>query len=115
MHNKTNLDAQRCVMMICILLLGLVNLSCKGDIGDECITSAQCQAGQICDLISAGGYCTVTPCEPDTCPQDSVCVTFENDDSFCMATCGGSDDCRDGYRCDTELGPEPFCRQSGSN
>ena len=115
MHDKLNLKTRWVLITICSFFLGLLHLSCKGDIGDECITSAQCQAGQICDLISAGGYCTVTPCEPDTCPQDSVCVTFENDDRYCMATCGSNSDCRDGYRCDLELASEPFCRQSESN
>ena len=87
-------------------------LSCKGDIGDECVADAQCRAGQTCDLISDGGYCTVKDCRDDECPEGSTCVTFENDDRYCMASCQASDDCRDGYTCDTELGPEPFCRQS---
>ena len=44
------------------LLTLLMMLSCKGDIGDECVADAQCSAGQTCDLISDGGYCTVKDC-----------------------------------------------------
>ena len=92
---------------LCALLSG-----CKGDIGAECITSAQCQTGQTCDLISEGGYCTIAQCEPDSCPESSICVVFENEDSYCMATCSQSDDCRDGYVCDQDSAEEPFCRQA---
>ena len=114
-HRMNRQPVRGLILMVSVISLGFFNLSCKGDIGDECITSAQCQAGQICDLISAGGYCTISPCEPDLCPQDSVCVTFENDDQFCMATCQSDNDCREGYRCDQELASEPFCRQSVSD
>ena len=85
--------------------------SCKGDIGDECVTDAQCQSGQTCDLISEGGYCTLPDCREGECPNGSVCITFENDDRYCMANCSQNSDCRDEYFCDRELGPEPFCRQ----
>ena len=87
------------------------SVGCKGDIGSECITNAQCQSGQTCDLISVGGYCTITPCTIGDCPDESVCVTFENEDRYCMASCESDDDCREGYRCDDDLGPAPFCRQ----
>ena len=94
-----------------LLLISLLLPGCKGDIGDECVADAQCRAGQTCDLISDGGYCTRPDCREDECPESSVCVTFENDDKNCMAVCGSNDDCREGYQCDQELAIEPFCRQ----
>lgn len=98
--------------LLCITLGAGSLLGCKGDIGDECIADAQCQAGQVCDTISEGGYCTLADCRDDECPQGSICVTFENDDRYCMATCSSSGDCREEYYCEAELGPESFCRQS---
>ena len=106
--SSLKLKLKRCLFF---LLLSTSTLSCKGDIGDECIADVQCSPGQMCDLVSTGGYCTIMACEEGECPGSSVCVTFENEDRYCMATCGGNGDCREGYRCDQELGPEPFCRQ----
>ena len=100
-----------CLTLSVSLLSMFTALSCKGDIGDECVADAQCRAGQTCDLISAGGYCTLEDCRDDECPEGSTCVTFENADRYCMASCDSSDDCRDGYFCEDELGAEPFCRQ----
>ena len=84
---------------------------CKREIGDECIDDSQCDIGRICDLKSEGGYCTITPCSPESCPNDSTCVQFINDQSYCMAVCDRDDDCREGYRCDQETANTPFCRQ----
>lgn len=67
----------------------------------------------MCDTSQPGGYCTVFNCEPGTCPDDSVCVSFHNSASgsfcseiadrfqrpFCMAPCSGDGDCRGGYSC----------------
>ena len=94
-----------------LLVITLLLLSCKGDIGDECVTDTQCRAGQTCDLISDGGYCTIPDCRDDECPESSVCITFENDDKYCMAKCSTNDDCRDGYYCEQEVGNTSFCRQ----
>lgn len=92
-------------------LCSLSFLSCKGNIGDECIADAQCSAGQSCDLISSGGYCTVVDCREGECPESSICITFENNDSYCMANCSSQDDCRDGYYCDSSFEQGSFCRQ----
>ncbi len=91
-------------------LLGLVG--CEKAIGDDCVTDTECGQGRSCDRASRGGYCTVTPCERDTCPADSVCVEFATQETYCMATCGSSDDCRTGYRCDKDSGATGFCRQN---
>ena len=66
-----------------------------------------------CDIDSSGGYCTVSPCEPGTCPASSVCAIFPNRQSFCMARCVEDDDCRTNYYCDEseEHALAPFCRQ----
>ena len=103
--------SQRLFIYLFSTLSACLLFACKGDIGDECVADAQCKAGQTCDLISDGGYCTMLDCREGECPENSVCVTFENNDRFCMASCQQTDDCRDGYMCDRELGPAPFCRQ----
>ncbi|MCB9521803.1 MAG: hypothetical protein H6702_00305 [Myxococcales bacterium] len=98
-------------LAMCLLAL-LAATGCEKAIGDDCTTDTECGQGRICDRASRGGYCTVSPCARDTCPADSVCVEFETDESFCMATCGSSDDCRTGYTCDEETGAAAFCRQA---
>ncbi|MBU0552779.1 hypothetical protein KKB55_21245 [Myxococcota bacterium] len=97
--------------LLLILLLALP--ACGKVIGDECISDLECDTGQVCDRASEGGYCTVTPCEVGACPDDGVCVTFEDGRSWCMARCDDSGDCRDGYACDKSLADHGFCRQRG--
>lgn len=36
-------------------------------------------------------------------------MKFANNETFCMATCGSDADCRDGYHCIKNIGPNPFC------
>jgi hypothetical protein len=90
-------------------------LGCKPDIGDKCTTSTDCSiAGErLCDLTQPGGYCTIFNCEPNLCPEKSVCVAFGERTcsvqavtlrfrrTFCMATCKKDSDCRNGdnYHC----------------
>lgn len=95
-----------------ILIASLGSVACESKVGDPCVTSTQCAPGQICDIKSKEGYCTLRDCEDDICPSGSICVTFENLDRYCMATCQTTDDCRDGYMCDTEISTEPICRQA---
>ena len=59
-----------------LALLGAVG--CGKEIGDDCSLNVDCDpnGGRICDLQSPGGYCTVQGCDVDTCPDDSVCVSF---------------------------------------
>src|SRR6185503_2465887 len=87
-------------------------------IGDHCTTSLDCsQTGQrLCDTTQPDGYCTVFNCEPDTCPDTTACVAFNNtidpacgtandganprfERTFCMAPCNETSDCRQGYEC----------------
>jgi len=92
-----------------LILSMLMSVGCSSEIGDSCSSNADCGRGRICDLASRAGYCTITPCGPNSCPANSVCVTFENTESYCMGLCESDEDCRGGYVCDEELGPAPVC------
>lgn len=96
------------------LLTGL-GAGCAPVIGDDCGDSVDCSVNgdRICDIAQPAGYCTIQSCEPDTCPDDAVCVRFRPEPSrlaqaWCMKRCEKTDDCRkdDGYLCvlDSELG-----------
>ena len=86
---------------------------CAKEVGDECNSDAECGAGRICDQSSKGGYCTVSPCQPSTCPEESVCVEFENEETYCMRLCESTEDCRSHYICTNANAPVNYCRQSG--
>jgi hypothetical protein len=83
--------------------------ACTPQIGDACLTSQECNAGQLCDTSSPGGYCTLTPCEDSGCPEEATCVEFEGAQTWCVLRCEADDDCRDGYTCRDDLGPTSFC------
>ncbi len=94
---------------------------CRPQIGDSCTTSLDCssQGDRLCDNSQPDGYCTIFGCEPDDCPEGSVCVGFgleldpacagqvESTDprwprferTFCMLGCEQDSDCREGYVC----------------
>ena len=89
-------------------------LGCKPKIGEDCATSVDCSISgdRLCDVTQPGGYCTVFNCEPNNCPDESVCVGFGEGTcstpsiairfrrTFCMRSCEDDDDCRGGsYRC----------------
>ncbi|MCA9541117.1 MAG: hypothetical protein KC620_19590 [Myxococcales bacterium] len=98
--------------VLSLALLALLAVGCGAEIGDECNSNADCGQRRFCDRASRGGYCTITPCTPNSCPENSVCVEFENEETYCMALCDTSDDCRTGYTCDQETGAAPYCRQT---
>jgi hypothetical protein len=60
------------------LLLLIATAACGDEIGDECQLSQDCstQGDRFCDINSPGGYCTISGCDWDTCPEESVCVRF---------------------------------------
>lgn len=93
------------------LVLCLPLAACTAEVGDECSSDAECGQGRICDRASRGGYCTVTPCTPGSCPENSVCVEFENEETYCMGICENEGDCRGGYECTDEGAPVFYCRQ----
>ena len=94
--------------LVAVLLLVAAVVACGAEVGDECGTNAECGGEMICDLTAPGGYCTKTPCTPNSCPVDAVCISFPNGETYCMRYCDEDDDCRDGYRC-VERGPLPYC------
>ncbi len=83
--------------------------ACAPQVGDSCEQSTDCGRELACDLGQPDGYCTITPCEVNGCPSESVCIRFPNDDRYCMLRCEESSDCRDNYVCVQEYGDAPFC------
>jgi hypothetical protein len=81
---------------------------CAPVIGDSCGDSVDCSVNgdRVCDNAQPAGYCSISGCEADTCPDDAVCVRFRPAPSrlaqtWCMKVCEQSSDCReeDGYSC----------------
>lgn len=97
--------------------LGALGVGCTPSIGDPCVTSLDCsQLGdRLCDGSQPEGYCTIFNCEPDKCPDDTLCLSFGHttdpvctqydprwarlERTFCMAPCTTDDDCRPSYAC----------------
>jgi hypothetical protein len=105
-----NLSGSR--LWVLLAGLGLV-AGCSPKIGDKCTVSTDCsvQGDRLCDPTQPGGYCTIFNCEPNKCPDEAVCVAFNEAScsspalsarfqrTFCMFVCESDGDCRDGYRC----------------
>jgi hypothetical protein len=94
-------------------LVASMAVACTPEIGDDCSNSLNCssQSSRECDRTQPGGYCTISPCERDTCPEEATCVKFRPSQerlsvTYCMRKCGDDNDCRegDGYRCLTAKG-----------
>jgi len=100
------------------MALAMAAGGCSSEIGDECATALDCSTlgDRLCDRTQPDGYCTIFNCEPDTCPDEAVCVAFKTDldpaclhlddgrfgrfgRTFCMRVCEAADDCRAGYVC----------------
>ena len=91
---------RRLVWLVAAVLLALV-AGCAPKIGDKCTVSTDCSVtgDRLCDSTQPSGYCTVFNCEPNACPDDSLCVAFKEPTcaapaqsvrftrTFCMATC----------------------------
>jgi len=99
-----------------LLVLGSIlgGFGCKPKVGEDCVTSVDCSLSgdRLCDDTLPGGYCTVFNCEPNGCPEESVCVAFSEGTcstasvsirfrrTFCMRSCEEESDCRGGsYQC----------------
>jgi len=110
---------------MCLFVIAL-SAGCAPKIGDHCSISTDCSANgdRLCDTTQPGGYCTIFNCEPNGCPEEAVCVAFNEKScpdlgngqstaqavrfqrTFCMATCSSNGDCRGGYIClDTSHDP----------
>lgn len=112
LHTRRKLGRKFPSPHLVLTLLGLALLlatGCAKMIGDECDTALDCEPGQICDRALPGGYCTVAPCEPDTCPSEAVCVDYPPFLSYCMLSCDGDGDCRSDYACVTNIQGIEYC------
>src|SRR5438874_8986090 len=93
---------------------------CTPKIGDKCSVSTDCsvQGDRLCDPTQPAGYCTIFNCEPNRCPDEAVCVAFNEPScsspalsrrfqrTFCMFVCESDGDCRGNYKClDTTSDP----------
>lgn len=83
--------------------------ACQPAVGDACEVQTDCGRTMYCERSLPGGYCTVRSCHVTPCPEDSTCVIFDPDTSFCMALCDTNGDCRSSYQCVTDYGPVSFC------
>lgn len=88
------------------LCLAGVAVGCAPEIGDSCDGPIDCsiRGDRVCDLTQPGGYCTVRFCNPDTCPDNGVCVEWTYDPprtatTWCMKRCRNDGGCRSAYRC----------------
>ena len=97
----------RIVLLLAPLLLALAP-GCTPAIGDSCNTAFDCSVSgdRQCDLARPNGACTIFGCEPDNCPENSVCVRWRPDPSrlsftACMRRCNQDSNCRvdSGYLC----------------
>ncbi len=96
----------RAVLALTLLALTPA-LACQKVIGDSCSISTDCsiEGDRTCDISQPCGYCTITACDPNTCPDNnSVCVNFDANASrlartYCMSGCSHDSDCRSNYHC----------------
>lgn len=96
----------RTLSALAVLSLGALGVGCSPDIGDSCQTSVDCSVNgdRICDRTQPRGYCTISGCEPDTCPGNNLCVEWRGmpdrtSATYCMDPCQSDGDCRNDYIC----------------
>ncbi len=97
--------------LVALVVLALASLAaaCGAVVGDACENSTDCGQNLVCETSLPDGYCTTRDCDLESCPDDSVCIEFRPDLSFCMASCASNGDCREGYVCVRDFGSHPFC------
>lgn len=82
------------------LLGGLACLvACTPAVGDTCTSDSKCGTTLSCDLATADGYCTKTPCRPGECPVEATCIDFGAEKTYCMRICDADNGCREGLDC----------------
>lgn len=96
-------------LSVALLVVLVPLIGCAKAVGDECTSNVECPSGAICDVTVEAGYCTIPNCEYDNCPDGSVCIQFDREQSFCMQYCESGDDCRDGYVCRDDMEGPNFC------
>ena len=64
------------VSFLALALLATWLAGCGHDIGDDCLSSVNCdpRGTRSCDLSQPGGYCTMTGCNETSCPSEAVCI-----------------------------------------
>ncbi len=97
------------IMLVALLGLTVVCASCMSIVGDDCTNDIDCGTGLICDASLPDGYCTRKNCLVDGCPDEGVCVTFDEDTANCMKPCVSDSDCRTDFVCIADFGPHAFC------
>lgn len=100
------LRMSRSFILSLLMLLGSVVAGCQPDIGDSCGSSRDCSptGERQCDLAQPGGYCTILGCDPDTCPDGTICVEWRfvpsrTAETWCMKPCSDDGNCRVAYLC----------------
>jgi len=73
---KSSVKLLRIVVMLLAVPFALA--ACSHAIGDNCLTSADCDPNgtRACDLSQPGGYCTIAGCDEKSCPSDSRCIRY---------------------------------------
>ena len=112
----------RALLLLSVVALAALGLSaCAPVIGDGCDDSFECSVNgdRFCDGAQPGGYCTVVGCDPDTCPDDALCVEWRFEpsrlaESWCMRSCKNTSSCDRGpnYGCVFE-GDEALLDENG--
>ena len=100
------------LVLIFVVISTIAISGCGKEIGDSCSSSQNCPSGAMCDNSLPGGYCTITPCWPGECPDESVCIDFGHEQRFCMKRCTDQYDCREGYICRKDQKGHSFCYPS---
>lgn len=79
-----------------------------GELGGPCANDTDCKgAGATCITESQGwpnGYCAIANCSAGSCPDGSDCFQMTSGNTFCLKTCGDSNECASGYGCDPSAG-----------
>jgi hypothetical protein len=116
MHRSDFPQIARLAIAFGIAALLLVGVGCAPSVGDSCAARAECPSGAICDTTAPNGYCTFEACVRNGCGDDSICIFFDEDISYCMKSCTDDADCRtdDGYVCRDDVGDVPFCYVAAS-
>ena len=87
-------------------------------VGLGCSTSSDCLSA-VCiaeERAESGvswtaGTCSQVCGAESACPAASACVSFDDDSSLCLSSCGKTGDCRAGYVCSSAVGAcLPDCR-----
>ena len=107
-RTESNMAHKLFPSLAALALAGIV-IGCAPAVGDDCETSGECPVGAICDVTAPGGYCTLEGCDSESCPDGSVCVEFNAEESFCLKYCEGDNECRSGYVCRDDVGTAGFC------